>query len=553
MPELRQPGTGQPYQLDNLVDFTGGLNRSDDTSNVAGNQLIELTNMDPDPNGGVRQRRGVVDQNERLNASGLFPSTGVLTQGLSRMAYLGNFGSTSGEYLWGNSYTPTEGTTTGTSTLWLLGSSTLYSRAEVYTDMYVLGGFVVGVIADEGGGGTTNAARYWANASLTSIGLTLTAGVTDSNYESPSTAGHPRGRYACVQHNRAWVVSNSPGNRVWFSHPGTPLYWHPDDWVDIGSAGADIVGLYAIGDYVIVVKQDSVWAILGNTLEALRIEKILDAQLPYSSLFQERPHCMGAGRVWLWTVHNGLVAVSPNGATEVLSEQLRRNRLLPEITEISYAGNKVWCRAPADHGTYVYHVNLGCWSFYDYEVRSAVGIYEEDGAPADVTPSRVLALDPRRDLGIASVGNALGSATRDEFAPVEIDADLSYDYVTRPDAINTIAQRKIACAMRTGWLVGQLPTERKRWGRPRILVESYDSADIDVSVQVYKNYEESVAASATYSLDVSEDGDADIIRGPSGGRAEAISYRISTLNDTKYSDWGVAVIAPRFKPFRIKR
>lgn len=602
---LRPPSQGQQYELDNLVNFTGGLNRTDDTSNVDSTSLIELTNMDPDPRGGVRVRGGVRDQMSLVNPAGLvrfdlsyqtlnadlftldtsqldgLDVLHVSERGVSRLGRVGNFGPVIGDVLWGNAGDPTAGGNSGYAVFMSLNDGGHNWLEYPATSVYQLGGYTVAALPG-GLTSTTSGARYWSDAQfMSTAGSGLDANVWENDYESPSSPGHPTSKYSCVQNNRAWVVDATIENRVRFSHPNDPRYWHQDDWVDIGSAASAITSLYALGDFVLVVKQDGLWGILGNTLDSLRVQQFSESLSLCGNVYLGCTSAHGVGSVWVWTVDLGLISVAPDGSTQVHSEQLRKRNVLPLVDEISFALNKVWCRSSADGGTYVYHLATQSWSFYDYQVRSAVDFFGAPGAPSGQSPGRAMALDPTRDLSISSPTNVMGTGNLKEFAIVEIDADLSYDNTSVAADYSVLVQQQILAWLRTGWIIGATPTERKRWGRPRITLESYDSSDFNVKISAYKNFEEYVVGSTNHSvsgrdplslsnvlfaLDTSEldgsdvlgnpvtaFGDVKVLRGPSVGRGESVSYKVENFADGEFSDWGVAVMAPRYKPFRIKR
>jgi hypothetical protein len=380
---------------------------------------------------------------------------------------------------------------------------------------------------------------------MSAVGTSLTANAREDSYETPVTTGHPSCLGGCVQHDRAWVIDNQVAeNRVRFSHPGDGRYWHTLDYIDIGSAAAPIIGVYALGDFVRVVKQDSVWIIQGDTLDSLRLRRLAVVSAPYNNVDQEQTHCFGMGRVWMGTADQGLVSIGPDGSIERHADKLMRPDF-PVVDEISYAGDRIWCRSFTDDGTYVMSTLTGAWTFYNFQVRSAHDALLSNGLGGEAeSVSRIFALDPLRDLGVVADGDVLGSNPGDdEFAIIELDVPSNFDYTNTP----------IEVSVRTPWLVAGAPTERKKWGRPRVLVQSMDTQDAGWTIELLKNFEETAAvATSTHTHDVSEDGDFLNLRGPSGGRAEAVSYRL-TSDDARIADLAIHAIVPRFRPLRIRR
>ena len=501
-----------------MVDFRGGLNRTRDTPEVGANQVQSIVDFDLDQSGGLKLRAGTKRATENMVAE-----TGSLLYGQS-LANMGFYGDSQG----GEKVLLGRGASTAAQ-IWCPTSGTVRTLTGTNAaHFYRLAGYTV-VLAHEAA--SHNAIRIDDADILSGAITTMSTGYEDS-YESPSTEGHPPSRFGCVQHYRAWVVDESQVNRVRFSHPNDPRYWHSLDWIDVGPISSDIVGLFPLGDVVLCVKQDSVWYIQGDVLSAMRLRQIDETvSAGFSNAYTRRTTVSAMGYVWIWSKGDGLVAIDPNMRVSKHSEQLRRFGLMPNISSVSAANGKIYCRELGPLGsTYVYDPALQGWTTYSWEMSNFINVtLGTFSAPGEEI---TLFLDEQnQNSGLDYV--------------MVVDRDLATDSRGATPAVTSITG-----SVRTPWMVGQGPSEPDKWGRPRVLLETVDDGvDLSGTISLYKNLEEDVVASINWTLDESEEGRTKNVRGPSGGRAESISYLITITGGRSF----LHAIVPRFRPQRIKR
>lgn len=523
---IRPPAAAPPYELINLVDFRGGLNLSEDQLNLAENEVDNIVNFDLDPMGGLTSRHGSLRASQNMIArTGANP----VGRAIQHMGYYGD--SQGGEKLL---LTRSDSTT---SAIWCPTTGTLRETTGTNAaGFYRLGGFTY-LLAHPAA--AHNATRI-DDADIMAGTLTAVNVGYESSYESPSTSGHPPARMGCVQHFRAWIVDETQVNRVRFSHPGDARYWHPDDWVDVGPVSSDIVGLYPLGDVILCVKQDSLWFIQGDVLSAIRIQRVDDpVSANWNDVYGTRSSVMAYGRVWIWARNRGLVSVSPNMEVTPHAENLRTNGSVPDISQVSVAGGKVFCRVDGEDGTYVFDTRSGGWTYYDMAIGDATDV--SLGTSGTDGTDEVVFLDESSDSGAA-----------DHHYVMTFDDTLATD---SRGATPTVTP--VRWSVRTPWLVSGAPTEKKKWGRPRVKLESKDgTTDLAFTIRLRKNFnpDSADAVDVAVTHDVSELGATGDFRGPSGGRAEAVQYSVFQPSaDTTGRAVFLHVIAPRYRPMRIKR
>lgn len=517
---IRPPAAAAPYQTVPIVDFRGGLNRTRDTPEVGSNQVMAISNFDLDAGGGLKLRPGTLAVTANMVAV-----TGSTINGRS-LAHMGFYGDSQG----GEKILVGRGDAAAAQ-VWCPTSGTVRTLTGTNAaHFYRLAGYTI-ILAHVA---ATHEAIRIDDGDILTGAITTMAEVYEDDYETPTSQGHPSARYGCVQHYRAWIVDESRVNRVRFSHPNDPRFWHSDDWIDVGPIASDIVGIYPLGDVVLVVKQDSVWYIQGDVLAAMRLRRIDElVSSSFADAYTQRSSVMSMGMVWVWTKGDGLVSVGPSLQITKHAEQLSRFGDMPNIGSVSAADGKIFCREWSyTGGTYVYDPALDGWTFYSsgtagYPMSNytnvTLGTFDAPGDEVTIFIDEGYTVGGH--LAVQRLNEASASDTRGSTIP-------------------------ITASVRTGWIVGQGPTEVDKWGRPRILLETIDdNVDLSGNVSVYKNLEPDVVSTTAWTLDESEEGRVKNVRGPSGGRGESISYELTMTGGRAY----LHAIVPRFRPQRIKR
>jgi hypothetical protein len=523
-----------PLEFADQVDFTGGLNMSDEWFKLGQNETPECLNVVFDSMGGFRSRRGAV----RLN---------------------------------------TVGEASMPSSLWSYGDGSTYQMmAHVGTSLrYSTGGNfsaagTLGTLSGPSFGATYSGIGYVArNAQDTTMswnGTTLSALTDahlgyDADYNSPSGTKAPRAKFVTSQHDRLWLGYTSEGgtdfpNRVRFSFVGDPASYLSTDYIDIdvGTTGGDeITAMVAVGDHVLVFKKHSVHMIMGYDQASFQV---IDIRNGLGAVSQQGV-TVGERGVFFFDHSEGLQLYVPptqrgndsDPFIDVFSKlrRLMRDDVIDDTTvaaevQVGIVGDQVWLFLPnlslAEDFTWVLETRTGAWTKFDLKVGPFLEWDDGSGDTLDVAVQRD---------GVSTEG----------LVKVAVDR-------TTDDLAGTLTN--INCLWRSSWMTADTPTEYKRWKRPRIVASLTSGSAVTLNIELCQNYETDVISTINRTLSSATAGGVwetgvwdtmdwgasersskvDVFKGPTPGRARSICLRVSNDGENA-ADWSIQSLGTRWR------
>lgn len=240
-------------------DFTGGLNLRSDQFQLGDNESPEILNMDIDPRGGIRTRRGFTPYATPTGLPGevislwSFNKLGVDPR-LCAQVHEG--GQASAVYnLDGGSWSKvgTDNTT--------LDPVSQFTFKDV---LYV--------------GNGTDLVLRWAMPGVSR----LNGNLTSNDFDNPTTGNMPIGRCMTVFNGHVFVGNTTEGagtrypNRLRFSHPNFPEAYRAVDYIDVdpGVDGDEIVALVPYGDQLLIFKNHSVHVLMGYGWDSWSVQTV---------------------------------------------------------------------------------------------------------------------------------------------------------------------------------------------------------------------------------------------------------------------------------------
>lgn len=543
----------KPVQPLNLSDFTGGLNLRADAFQLKNNESPDMLNVDVDPRGGVRSRKGW----ERWNA------TAVSTwhpQRLhvweqpdgTRMVLAAN----NGKIVHGAAGTLTN----------LMNDDTVSTAFDVTTtephgvDFAEWGDSIYMASGWDG-----DVARYDA-ADTVVTNMSWIGPTYEDDYTTPDLIGlnFPNCKYLCTyqgymvaanvkeQGSSDGIVHERP-NRIRFSHPNNPENWAELDFIDINGGGARITGIVAFSDHVVVFKTNSVWAIYGNEMETFTPVNITHAV----GAIHRNAICVSEDAAYFYSHPTGVLKYTPGSGIEEVSQALRPiidsgdlNTAVLDKMFMGFLNRRLWWSVPYEVGvtatdcraTFVYDPSLKAWTLYTDADGDGLGPFAEGSVEGD--------------------GGLLLAAHRVHGYLLKVDENA--DAVDHIDAADVGFPTLYA----TRWLHAGWPSLKKAWRRPDYVVTEEES-EWTLNVDVMRDYDEGVPRSSHHVLVetgasgfvwgdfVWGDGSlwggapkgAHIEKGGSLGLATAIQLRFS---GTVGFPWGLNAVICKFRPRRFK-
>lgn len=454
----------QQIRLADFNDFSGGLNLNADAFLLQPNESPDLLNVDIDPRGGFRQRRGTVPFSTVpfTNAPTNLWEFNPRGSGSSIMASADGrvWKSTGGAF-----------TDIGVS----LGAGGRVVRACSFKDRCYMTDGVSDVVRYDGATATTLTHLNWVE-------------LTDAT--AGSRTDMPWGNCIASHMGSVWVGNVTEGaytfpNRVRWSHPNNPEAWRSQDYIDVdpGVDGDEIVALVPADDHLLVFKRNSVHAIYGYNHETYQV--IPKSQV-VGAVSQEAVVATEAG-VFFWNWPQGVFVIDNDGIRylyERLQPSIERGDVSPNAgthARLGWGNRRLWVSVPWQSSTlpnrsFVFDPAVGkngAWTQYDLPAGPFV-----EWSPAGQR-SQFLAVQP---------------STR---TVIELDRLTPTDNFTgTPQAIES--------RLRTGWVDLGQPAVRKRWKRPQIVLKVGTSADI--YVKVYRDWDPTFFT-RQFVVDVEADGD----------------------------------------------
>lgn len=536
---IRKPnqsgGSGQ-LQLETFSDMSGGLNL-DDFLKLDGSETPDCLNVVFDRLGGFRSRRGVDQIYDWGSTNPVFQ----LIPGADPFSILAIREDNVG--IW-NDQTQSWGTVSGG---WSNLGYRSWSHARVQGWTWVTKG-ITDSGPDRSSRVNTSNSPFGLNApddlNLTTLGWIEDLNDTlDPDDTSPGVDHRlPRAQFCCGQHNRLWMANtwnynmgtssyDHYPNRVRFSHPGGPTSWRENDWIDIDDDGDEITAIKAVDDVVLVFKRRSIHVIAGDAPENFQVVPLAQGV----GAVHDRAVKVGLGGCWFVDPERGLFQYS-NGQLQWVGQKIHRLFLdelidlpsLKDLCAVGIVGSDVWVSLPGAPGyedaTYVYQSALGAWTKFDL---FCIDYLQWDNG-SKIQTFAIRMVGPNRDKVL------------------RLDQDQPYDTIGGSNTVPT-------AYWQSAWVTGGVPTERKRWGRPRVVSFS-DAETMTLRVEAMVDYLPAVSRSVVRSLD--GDGADDFwvhdFKGPSTGASKTASYRVIHDYGTP-TQWGVQSIGIRYRQPPLKR
>lgn len=504
-------------QIETVSDFRGGLNLRSNSFLLGDSESPDLLNVDVDPRGGFRLRRGVNTWGDALagEVSALIPfrTDAGVKQVIAQVG--------------GSLLSGTGGGWTALPT----GRSGTLNFTSFKNRLYVQNG--------------SSAPLRWDGTTATSLTQTW-----NNNLDAPNQGDMPIGKCVATHMGSVWVANTVEGgtafpNRVRWSHPN-----HPEDFVDYhyididtGLDGDEITALVPFGDRLIVFKNRSVHAVYGQPPENLQVFPISQevgapSQQAVVSTDIGVYFYSGAEGVFLYQ------GKQPEWQYESLFPATLDGSIHPDDVQLGWGKRRLWVSvrwrgSSTRNRVFVLDPSLskgGTWVAYDLTVGPFLEWdptgEEPEFLAALVGGTRVLRLDVDDQVG-DDFGNGL------ELFP-------SY-YCTR-------------------WFTAGHPTLKKRFKRPELVMKGGSTAT--VNVDVYHDYDPSHAA-RHFTAVTAADGEwgvwgqstwggavwgrasserNEIERGPSLGTGRAVSLRFRGPTEGVPADWGVDSLTIKYIP-----
>jgi hypothetical protein len=453
--------------LDTTADFTGGINLRADQFKISDNQSPWLLNMEVDPAFGVRSRKGWID----------WATVGGTGQG-------GNGQGGQGGQGWDPRSLYSHVLGDGAEWLFLASDGDLWANGA--------GNFVqaagVAATADPHGAdfapwgsdlyvacGRGNPGQKWSGGVWTA--LTDAASNWSNDYTAPVGGQMPEADFAAIHDGYMWVANTLEGgsqnpHRIRFSHPNDPDSWALLDYIDFPEGGGPITGITPYRDHLLVFFPSAVWALYGSnrdTFAKANVTKTVGAA---------NRQCLtrSENAVYFTSWPDGVYKITADSVDEV-SESLRpafksgNFNTDPDNQWLCWANQKLFWSVP----------------------------YDENGAPS--APTSTFVYDPSIDAWVlwrAGDGRAVAPITGSADAGVPLGCSrveatvLKLDALDAPTDVLDSVNYDFPTVVRTSWQDSGMPTIKKRWKRPDIIVRETDT-DYVLTMHVFHNLQETGA------------------------------------------------------------
>lgn len=447
-----------------LDDFTGGLNLRADAYHLSRTESPDLLNVDIDPRAGVRSRgawestttsavgSAVKRLHSWLRLSGVVTTVVACADGTVKQRNGAGWANVNGP---------------GSVTMAVAASPHKAEFVEWDDDLYILGGGSV-------------QAHKWSGAGNTAALTASATGAWQEDYTA-GVGGHmPKAEYATT-YSGYMVVANttengvSYPNRIRFSHPNGPEDWKEQDFFDITEGGAEITGIVAFDDHVLIFKQQSMHAIYGYSRDSFApVNLTADAGCPHRNAF-----AVGVQSCYFFSYPDGIMEYIPNTGVKEWSLALRPiidsgdlNVSSLENVNVGWLNKRLWFGAPYELGeaaptsaktVFVLDPQLGAWTRFVGADGSGLGPFATGGGKS--ADGIMLAYAPASDFVMAV---DQGATSTDIYGSTSTDMDSYY---------------------RTRWFAAGSDATKKLWRRPEYVVSEMP-APYTLTVEVYRDLNE---------------------------------------------------------------
>lgn len=507
-------------QVANVSDFRGGLNLRRDAFQLAANESPDLLNVDIDPMGGIRLRRGVAPFDDTGPGDSINALIPFEAPGISRIIVQRDDGVV--RQLSGGSWSAV-GTLTRTGQL---------RGATFKNKLYLQNG--------------TDAAVSFDGTTVTSLTQNY-----NNDLDQATDGNMPIAKCITVWQGSVFVANTLEGstafpNRVRWSHPNFPeryVDYHFID-VDTGHDGDEITALVPFGDRLLIFKHHSIHAIYGEPPEAMRVYPV-SQELGAPS--QEAVVSTDIG-VYFFSWPEG-VFLYRGKQPEYLFERLQpaiTDRLItqPAAIRLGWGDRRLWvsCTYQSEPTVFVLDPTVskdGAWTRYDLAVGPFLDWEPINGQAA------LLAGHLDQDMLLrVDVPNQW----HDDFGDGEVPIQSYY---------------------RTRWFDAGVEVMKKRWKRPEVVLKGGTNSTI--IAECFHNWDPTLVK-RRFSLSSDDPGSAGqwnvsewndgstwgrrsgtrnvTDRGPGLGTAKSIAFMFTGPEDAL--DWGVDSLTVKFvaRPIR---
>lgn len=360
-----------------LRNFTGGLNLRADQFQLDASETPDALNVDMDPRGGVRLRKGIEvfevvnDDEDKVHSLAQFRDEAIGFQLIAGYDLsIKFFGSSSG-------------TVVSNQTV-----DSPFTNATFKSNLYIQNG--------------VDKPIRWNGTTAVRLNQAWS-----ENIAAPTTGNMPNGR-CVVAHNGHIFVANTLEdevrypNRIRFSHINQPESFRSIDWFDIdpGVDGDQIVALAPFQDHLVVFKERATYLVYGFDAESFQVQNLSRE----SGLVGLNSYAVTPQGVYFFSHDSGLMCYNGRNlqwkfekiVPALDSGDIPRDRLY-QVT-CGWVENRVWVSVPwigNDRRTFVHDPSLskeGSWTCYDLMLGPIMGIIESGSVAAGMA-GEVLTLE----------------------------------------------------------------------------------------------------------------------------------------------------------------
>lgn len=500
-----------------LRDFTGGLNLRRDQVALAENEFPYAINLVPDGRGGLTPRQDW----KLIGLSGSRSVSLAVTADLFATA------------------AATQIITAATLPYSWLGvpagapaANVYYHTITVGSDEPIITENSMGITSERTVGGVGVAqfgvlaylarglsltGRSWSGSAAVALTASGTGQWQDS-FATPTGTHMPQAEHVASHAGHLWVAATQENavkypNRVRFSHPGFPESWREDDFIDIPAGGPSIKGLIPFNDGLLVLKDFSIWAILGYDWETFQVIQVTDGIGCSSS----RHAAVAGSSLYFVSWPEGVMKMGRDYGVDKVSEPLNAifmsrhmNSYAFAWSSLSWSGGKLRYSAAIANGATieggvsgpfgspgsqtVTAARPGCTFVYDPFIGANGCWWMESGCPTGNTNYASAGLICSLDLAAATQSNrrAVGFLLAGSgYAWVKLDSGTwaGDDWIAGlgPETYDTDATQRV---IRTRWVDAGTQAWKKRFGRPEVMVRE-ENTTFTYTWKSYRDWDES--------------------------------------------------------------
>lgn len=525
-----------------LFDFTGGLNFRADQFQLAPNESPDMLNVEVDPRGGVFSRAGYQIKNP------------------SPIAFTGTW-NPKGLYNYKYPAAPQIMLTTGYQTTGSYDGRVYVSSGGNFSYLNSASLTPLAVKSINGAGMTqwedtlyVALGRDAANMYKWNVGDTYATPLTASGptwqpYQLPVGGFMPRAEHTVAHANKLFVANtkeyNSDAtptltaypNRLRWSHESSPENWFQDDYIDIIAGGEGIRAIKIVDGQLMIFKPKAIYLLMGYDADSFQLVEVstnLGVDTPQQAV-------AGNGGVYFFDWPQGLYFYNRNGIQDIF-ERIRpiiiNNEVNAQHTDkitLSFIRNRVWISLPyatQQQGNPPAYATVNL--IYDATIGRTGAYTMFQSAPMlsdDATPTLI------PGFGLVSGCDWRTADDQPYYLMIHPDDDFPYvyfvdDYSNTDDDVIVGATPSLSGRFksyyRTSWFDDKAYVQLKTFIRPYFVFKDVTSATA-ITLNRYKNFDETnqLGGTRTITLTATAGGGTYSIDG-SGGVYDTAEYGFNT-------------------------